>query len=171
VAFFDELKVLGFVEGKNLKIEAGGFDMRDDQFSEVAATLAKSAPDVIFCVGNPAIRAAQQSTPTVPIVALGSEIVAAGIVRSLAHPGGNVTGINLAFETDGKRQDLLMDAVPDARRFAFLTDPTFTPPAKLSALENATRARGVEVAVFKVGAPQQIAPNDERSQGMGGYCT
>jgi putative tryptophan/tyrosine transport system substrate-binding protein len=50
LAFFDELKVLGFVEGQNLKIVAGGFDLRADQYSEVAATLAKAAPNAVFCV-------------------------------------------------------------------------------------------------------------------------
>ena len=64
VAFFDELKVLGFVEGQNLKIVADGFDLREDQFADVAATLAKAAPDVVFCVGNAASRAAQQSAYT-----------------------------------------------------------------------------------------------------------
>jgi hypothetical protein len=65
VALFDELKGLGFVEGQNLKIVVNGFGLRDEQFAEAAATLAKSAPDVIFCVGNPAMRASQESTRTV----------------------------------------------------------------------------------------------------------
>ena len=94
VAFFDELKVLGFVEGQNLKIVAGGFDLREDQFADVAATLAKAAPDVVLGVGDAAIRAAQQSAYTVPIVALSSDLVAAGFVRSLARPGGNITGVS-----------------------------------------------------------------------------
>jgi hypothetical protein len=54
VALFDELKGLGFVGGQNLKIVVNGFGLRDEQFAEAAATLAESAPDVIFCVGNPA---------------------------------------------------------------------------------------------------------------------
>ena len=58
MALFDELKGLGFVEGQNLKIVVNGFGLRDEQFAEAPATLAKSAPDVIFCVGNPAMRAA-----------------------------------------------------------------------------------------------------------------
>jgi putative ABC transport system substrate-binding protein len=94
VAFFDELKVLGFVEGQNLKIVAGGFDLREDQFAEVAATLAKAAPDVVVCVGNAAPRAVLQSAYTVPIVALSSDMVAAGLVRSLARPGANFTGVS-----------------------------------------------------------------------------
>ncbi len=167
VALFDELKGLGFVEGQNLKIIADGFGLRDEQFAEAAATLAKSAPDVIFCTGNPAMRAAQESTRTVPIVGLATEMVAAGFVRSLAHPGGNVTGVSLTFEIDGKRQDLLMEAMPEARRFAFLTDPTFTPPAQLSALQNATRARGVDVAVFTAEAPEQIAPTMGKAKALG----
>jgi putative ABC transport system substrate-binding protein len=167
MALFDELKDLGFVEGQNLKIVADGFGLRDEQFAEAAAMLAKSPPDVIFCVGNPAMRAAQESTRTIPIVGLASDMVAAGFVHSLARPGGNVTGVSLAFEIDGKRQDLLMEAVPEARRFAFLTDPTFTPPAQLSTLQNATRARGVEVAVFKAGAPEQIAPMMDEAKGWG----
>src|SRR3974390_3518944 len=61
VAFFDELRVLGFIDEKNLKIVAGGFDLREDQCADVAATLAKAAPDVVLGVGDAAIRAAQQS--------------------------------------------------------------------------------------------------------------
>src|SRR6516165_8514402 len=69
IALFDELKGLGFVEGQNLKIVVAGFGLRDEQFAEAAATLVKSAPDAIFCVSNRAVRAAQESTRTVPIVA------------------------------------------------------------------------------------------------------
>ena len=166
VAFFDELRGLGFVEGQNLKIIVDGFGLRDEQFAEAAATLAKSAPDVIFCTGNPAMRAAQEST-RIPIVGVASDMVAAGFVRSLARPGGNVTGVSLTFEVDGKRQDLLMEAMPEARRFAFLTDPTFLPPAQLSALQNATRARGVDVAVFTAEVPEQIAPTMEKAKAWG----
>ena len=167
VAFFDELRGLGFVEGQNLKIIVDGFGLRDEQFAEAAATLAKSAPDVIFCTGNPAMRAAQESTRTVPIVGVASDMVGAGFVRSLARPGGNVTSVSLTFEVDGKRQDLLMEAMPEARRFAFLTDPTFMPPAQLSALQNATRARGVDVAVFTAEVPEQIAPTMDKAKAWG----
>ena len=93
VAFFDELKVLGFVEGQNLNVVAGGFDLHDDQFAEVAATvLAKAAPDAVFCVSDAATRAMELAHP-VFIVALSTDLVAAGLVRSLARPGGNITGV------------------------------------------------------------------------------
>jgi putative tryptophan/tyrosine transport system substrate-binding protein len=141
VAFFDELKGLGFVEGQNLKIVAGGFDLRDDQFAKVAASLAKSAPDAIFC---------------------------ARFVRSFAHPGGNITGVSiLAPELNGKRQEILMEAVPGARRIAILADPTITQPAELEALQNAARARGVEVAVLTAGTPEQIAPTMDKAKAWG----
>ena len=107
VAFLDELKVLGFVEGQNLKIVVGGFGLREDQFADVAATLAKAAPDVVFCVGDVAIRAAQLSANTVPLVALSGDLVAAGLVRSLARSGGNFTGVStFGTELDSKRLEI-----------------------------------------------------------------
>jgi putative ABC transport system substrate-binding protein len=145
VAFFDELKGLGFVEGHNLQIVAGGFGLREDQYTEVAATVAKSAPDVIFCMDDRTIRAIQEAIHTVPIVAMAADMAALGFVRSLARPGGNTTGVSLlAPELDGKRQGILMEAVPGAQRIAVLADPIVT-QAHLQALQNATRARGVEV--------------------------
>jgi putative tryptophan/tyrosine transport system substrate-binding protein len=111
-AFFDELKVFGFVEGQNLNVVAGGFDLHDDQFAGVAATLAKAAPDAVFCVSDAASRAMELAHP-VPIVALSTDLVAAGLVRSLARPGGNITGVSiLGSELDGKRLEILMQAVP-----------------------------------------------------------
>jgi putative tryptophan/tyrosine transport system substrate-binding protein len=167
VAFFDELKGSGFVDGQNLKIVAGGFELRDDQFAEVATAFAKSAPDVIFCIGNRAIHAAQVSTRGIPIVGLASDMVAAGFVRSLARPGGDVTGVSFPFALDGKRQEILMEAVPAARRIAILTDPTFTPPAELSALQSFVRERGVEAAVFTASAPEQITPAMDKVKAWG----
>jgi putative ABC transport system substrate-binding protein len=92
-AFFDELKVFGFVEGQNLNVVAGGF-AQDDQFAGVAARLAKAAPDAVFCVSDTATRAMELAHP-VPIVALSSDLVAAGFVHSLARPGGNITGVSI----------------------------------------------------------------------------
>jgi putative tryptophan/tyrosine transport system substrate-binding protein len=170
VAFFDELKGLGFVEGQNLKIVAGGFDLRDDQFAEIAATLAKSAPDVIFCASPSAVRAIREMIHTVPIVGVSADMVASGFVRSLARPGGNITGVSfLSPELNGKRQDILMEAVPGARRIAALAELNnpFTQPAELQALQNAARARNLEIAVFTVGAPEQIAPAMDQAKAWG----
>ena len=167
-AFFDELKVLGFVEGQNLKIVVSGFDLRDDQFAEVAATLAKAAPDAVFCVSDPAARAAQEAAHTVPIVASSPDLVAAGFVRSLARPGGNITGVSIqGTELNGKRLEILMQAVPSARRIAVLADPRVAQPGELKALENAARARGVELVTFTAGASEQIAPVMDKAKAVG----
>ena len=69
-AFFDELKLLGFVEGKNLDVIPGGFELGIDHFAEYAKTLARSNPDVIFCVGDDAVLAAREATQTIPVVGL-----------------------------------------------------------------------------------------------------
>ena len=168
VAFFDELKTLGFVEGKNLKIVAGGFELRNDQYAEVAATLPKAAPDVVFCVSDAATRAAEKSAPMLPIVGLSDDMLAAGFVRSFSHPGGNITGVSiLGADLNGKRLEVLMEAVPSARNIAILADPNNTPPAELKALQNAARGRGVEVAVLTAGTPEQIAPAMDKAKASG----
>jgi putative tryptophan/tyrosine transport system substrate-binding protein len=168
VAFFDELKVLGFVEGQNLKIVVGGFGLREDQFADVAATLAKAAPDVVFSVGDVAIRAAQQSANTVPLVALSGDLVAAGFVRSLARSGGNFAGVStFGTELDSKRLEILMEVVPDERRIAILADPKLMQPAELQTLQNGARARGVNLVIFTAGEPEQIAPAMDKAKASG----
>jgi putative tryptophan/tyrosine transport system substrate-binding protein len=168
VAFFDELKLLGFAEGQNLKVVINGFDLRDDQYAEVAATLTKAAPDVVFSIGSVATRAAQKSDHAIPIVALSGDLVAGGFVRSLAHPGGNITGVgNFVLGLNGKRQEILMDAVPGARRMAVLADTAFTSVAELQELLDAARARSVELSVFTARAPDQIAPAIDKAKASG----
>jgi putative ABC transport system substrate-binding protein len=160
--------VLGFVEGQSLKIVASGFDLREDQYADVATTLAKAAPDVVVGIGDAAIRAAQQSTYTGHIVAFSSDLVASGFVRSLAHPGGNTTGISvLGFEVNGKRLEILMQVVPSARRIAVLTDPRSTQPEELNALESSARARGVELVIFTASVPEEITPAMDKAKASG----
>jgi putative tryptophan/tyrosine transport system substrate-binding protein len=167
-AFFDELKVLGFVEGQNLEVVVSGFDLCDDQFADVAATLTKAAPDVVFCVSDAATRAAQESAHAVPVVAMSPDLVAAGLVPSLARPGGNITGVSVfGAELSGKRQELLTEAVPEARRMAALADPAITSAAEILALKNGARARGIELAVFTAAAPDQIAPAIDKAKASG----
>jgi ABC-type uncharacterized transport system substrate-binding protein len=113
VALFDELRRLGFIEGQNLRIDGRGYGVRNDQFVEIAVELAKTGIDAFFCAGDAATRAAQRASTTIPIIAITDDMVGSGLVRSLANPGGNTTGVSiLATELDGKRQDILMEAVP-----------------------------------------------------------
>jgi putative tryptophan/tyrosine transport system substrate-binding protein len=84
VAFFDELKGLGF---DNLQIVAGGFGLRGDQFTEVAATVVKSAPDVILCGDDQAVRAMQEATHTIPIIGLSGDTIRANMVIPMTMAG------------------------------------------------------------------------------------
>jgi putative ABC transport system substrate-binding protein len=106
--FFDQLRQQGFVEGENLVIDRRGFDARYEQYLALVGDMVKAGPDAILCGGPAAIRAAQAATTAIPIAAT-DDIVGEGLVRSLAHPGGNTTGVSiLAAELDGKRQEILI---------------------------------------------------------------
>ena len=167
-AFFDELKLLGFVEGQNLSLVPGGFNLRDDQNAEYARTLAQSNPDVIFCVAEVALLAARDVTQSIPLVSfLSPELVARGVIQTFARPGGNVTGVSLLPELDGKRQELLMEVVPIARRIAILADPTVTSQAQLKVLEDAARARGIEPVVITAEKQAEIAPAMDKAKASG----
>jgi putative tryptophan/tyrosine transport system substrate-binding protein len=156
-AFFDELRLNGFIEGQNLTVVPGGFDVRNEQLAEWAAMLVKSAPDAIVAGPELPLRALQALTRTVPLIGMTEDMVAAGLAASLARPGSNITGISLLSpELDGKRQDILMEAVPGAKRMAALADSNVTPPRHLQALQDATSRRGVELSVFGVAGPEEI---------------
>lgn len=168
-SFFDELRLNGYVEGQNLTIVADGFDVHD-QLPAHAAAVVKTAPDLIFSGPDPYSRAVQEATGTIPIVVLSGNMVAAGLVKSLAHPGGNTTGVSMfAPELDGKRQDLLIEAAPGAHRIAALADPTMSQslPRHFEELKNAARLRGVELLIFSVAKPEEITPaiNDAKASG------
>jgi putative ABC transport system substrate-binding protein len=157
--FFEELHGLGFVEGQNLTVIPGGFDVRNELLSEVAAALGRAAPDAIVAAGPIAARAAQAATKTIPILAASDDMVGDGLVPSMRRPGGNTTGVSLiAFELDGKRQDLLMELVPGAHRIAALADPHVATPQHLQVLSDAARRHGVEVSVFSARTPEEIVP-------------
>src|SRR5262249_37131623 len=106
--------------------------------------------------------------PAIPVVAMSSDLVRAGLVPSLARPGGNITGISIfAPELNGKRQEILTEAVPGARRMAALTDPAIIQPSELVALQNAARTSGVDLAVFTADTPDQIAPAIDKAKAWG----
>ncbi len=158
VAFFDELRRGGFIEGQNLNVDGRSYGLRIDQLAGHAAELVKAQVDVIVCGGDTAIRAAQQATATIPILALTDDMVGSGLVRSLATPGGNTTGVSiLATELDGKRQEILIEAVPGLRRMAALADVNTSTPRQLQALQDAARERGVELSLHPVAMPDEIA--------------
>jgi putative ABC transport system substrate-binding protein len=164
---FDEMRRSGFVEGQNLQID-GRFSVRNEEAPEVAAMLVAAGVDAILTGGYPRTRAAQKATRTIPILTIDDDLVLHGLVSSLAHPGGNTTGIGiLATELDGKRQELLMELVPVARHIAALADPGQTAPEQLRALQDAARMRGIELSIHLAAKPEEIAPAIALAQASG----
>jgi len=168
VALLEELRRLGFVEGQNLVVDRAGYGLTAEQFERHAAELVKARVDVIMAGGDAAVRAARRATADIPILALTDDMVGQGFVRSLAHPGGNTTGVTiLASELDGKRQEILIEAVPGVRHIAALSDTNTTTAARLGELEQAARARGIGLSVHQVARPDEIAAAIDAAKAAG----
>jgi len=121
-AFFKKLSQLGDVEGQNLTIERYSGEGRPEDFADLTRRVVDSNPDLIVAITNQVALAARTATGTIPIVWTGVEPVRAGLARSLAHPGGNITGITIdtGNEIWGKRLQILKEVVPSASKIAFL---------------------------------------------------
>jgi putative ABC transport system substrate-binding protein len=121
-ALQDGLRKLGYIEGENLKTEYRFREGGATTLDELAAELVRLHPDVIVTFGTPPVVAAKQATTTIPIVmAPAGDPLASGIVASLAHPGGNITGLTLyASELTSKRLEVFKEAVPGITRIAVL---------------------------------------------------
>jgi putative ABC transport system substrate-binding protein len=121
-AFLQELSKLGWIDGKNFTIEYRFAEGKAERLPELAADLVRLKVDLIVVPGNPVALAAKRATTTIPIVmAAAGDPVGAGLVASLARPGGNVTGFsNLGFELQTKRLEILKDAVPKLARVGLL---------------------------------------------------
>jgi putative ABC transport system substrate-binding protein len=121
-AFVQGLRALGYVEGKNLILERRSAEGRFERFGDIVAELVRLRTDVIVAPGDVAPRAAKMVTTTVPIVmATAEDPVGAGLVQSLARPGGNVTGLMLVIgpEIEGKRLEIFREALPGVSRVAY----------------------------------------------------
>jgi putative ABC transport system substrate-binding protein len=168
LAFFDELRRHGFIEGQNLTVECRAWEGHVDLIPQYVAELVKARVDVIVAAGTEAVRASQQATKTIPIVGLAADMLGSGLVTSLARPNGNTTGVSgLTSDTDGKRQDILMEAVPGLRLMAVLADVTYTNAAELDALQDAARAHKVELSIYRITSGQEIATALDGAQASG----
>ena len=123
--FRQELSKLGWIEGKNITIEYRFTEQKLERLPELAAEVVRLKVDLIVVTGNPTALAAKSATSTIPIVMTTSaDPVGAGLVASLARPGGNVTGnSSLAPELNTKRLEILKDAVPKLARVGVLRHP------------------------------------------------
>jgi ABC-type uncharacterized transport system substrate-binding protein len=168
LALFNELGRLGFIEGQNLVIDPAGFGLSPQRMEIHAADLVKARVDLIHAAGDAAVRAAQRATANIPILAFTDDMLGQGFVRSLAKPGGNTTGVTiLASELDGKRQEILIEAIPGARRIATLADSNVATPARLQALEEAARARGIALSIHTVARQEEIGSAIEAAKAEG----
>src|SRR5438552_4537672 len=121
-AFFAELRRLGYLEGQNLIIERYSAEGHHERYADLAREIVTRKPDLIVTGTNPVVIAFTAATGTIPIVAFMLDPLKAGLVTSLARPGGNLTGITLDPGVDiwGKRLQMLKEAIPSTVRAAFL---------------------------------------------------
>lgn len=159
-AFLKGMRELGYVEGKNLVVERRFADSNSERLSGMAEELVRLNVDVIVAAGgSPAIGAAQKATTTIPIVmATSGDPVGGGFVKSLARPGGNITGLsNMGVELGPKLFELLHSAVPKLSRVAVLVSPTSTSSRAISEnVQAAAQKAGVKTLVAEASSPQEI---------------
>jgi ABC-type uncharacterized transport system substrate-binding protein len=149
------MKAIGWEEGRNIRYLFLWLEARAERAPLLAGEFVAQNVDLIVTFGDPAIRAAQRATQTVPIVGMTDDMVGSGLAASLARPGGNTTGVSiLASELDVKRLEVLHEFVPQARRIALLGDPT-----TISTRAQLARAAGelnVELVPFEAGSPDEL---------------
>src|SRR5215510_5850682 len=170
--FRQGLRQLGYAEGKDFVIEYRSADGKVDRLNELAAELVRLKVDVIVTAGPTPTRAAKAATATIPIVMTqDADPVGNGFVASLAHPGGNITGLSrLAPETSGKQLELLKETVPKLSRVAVLG--TSTVPGQAILLREigfAAGPLGVQLQSLDVLGPKDIetafrAASDQRAE-------
>jgi ABC-type uncharacterized transport system substrate-binding protein len=150
----DKLRALGYIEGQNLVVERRYAEGKLDELPRLVTELLRARVDLIVTVGTPAARSAQQATATIPIIfALAADPVAAGLVASLARPGGNLTGFAQGIYTL-KQVEVLKQAVPRLSRAAYLHDSNYSPiaPSEFDPLQRI----GVSVEVFNIKTPKDF---------------
>jgi putative ABC transport system substrate-binding protein len=138
-AFVQRLRELGWTEGRNVAIEVRWGEGRSDRFSEIAAEFVRLKVDVIVTGGHAAL-GVKQATSVIPIIfAVAADPVGSGLVRSLARPGSNATGLSMgSADVVGKRVELLRDVVPSLSRLAILANASY--PATVSEMNEAQKA-------------------------------
>jgi putative ABC transport system substrate-binding protein len=159
--FAQGLRDLGWVEGQNIAFERRYADDNYEILPSLAAELVRLPPNVILAIGTPAARAAKAATQTIPVVfARISDPIGLGLTPALARPGGNLTGLSvLAHELDAKRLELLVTAVPDAKRVGALWDPGSPSAApEPREVEDAARPLNLELIPAAVRSPNDFEP-------------
>jgi putative tryptophan/tyrosine transport system substrate-binding protein len=164
-AFVQGLRDLGYVEDQNIVIEYRWAEGRLHRLPGFVAELVHAKVDVIVSSATPAIRAAKEQTSTIPIVMAGvTDPVGVGFVASLAHPGGNITGLtHLSQDLSGKRLELLKEVVPRLQRVAVLWNPNH--PGQAAAFKEAqVAAQALKVTLI----PMEVRNREELERALSG---
>src|SRR5262245_56582329 len=158
-AFRQRLRELGYVEGQNIAIEPRWAEGKYDRYPDLAADLVRLKVDAIVALGGAAAKAAQHATRTIPIVmSVVIDPLGSGLVSSLAHPGGNLTGTSMmASDLVGKQFEVLKEVVPKVSQVALLWNPANPGSApQLREAETVARALGVSLQLLEARNPQEI---------------
>ena len=159
--FAQGLRDLGWVEGQNIAFERRYAAGNNEALSNLATELIPLQPAVIFAVGTTAARAAKNATRTIPIIfTRTADPIGSGLALSLAHPGGNLTGLSdQMVETGAKRLELLVTAVPDARRVSVFWDRDYPASGpELAEIERAAKSLDREVIPAEVRGREGLEP-------------
>ncbi len=159
-AFVQRMRELGWTEGRTVAIEYRWAEGRSERYTEIATEFVRLKVDVIVTVGT-AVAAAKQATSTIPIVfAIAVDPVGSGMAASLAHPGGNATGLSVqSTELAGKRIELLREVLPNLRRLAIIADVGYSGSVLEAAeVQAAARKVGLDVDVLEIRHATDIVP-------------
>jgi putative tryptophan/tyrosine transport system substrate-binding protein len=167
-AFLQRMRELGWIDGYNMAIQYRWAEGREERYSELAADLVRLKVDIIVTGGTAAVIAVKQATSTIPIVfATAGDPVGTGLVKSLAHPGGNVTGLsNQQTDLGGYRLELLHEAVPSVKRVAVMGNVS-SPNVllEMDAVAAAATRLGVESFRVEIKKAEDIVPGVESVKG------
>jgi ABC-type uncharacterized transport system substrate-binding protein len=167
-AFVQGLRELGWTEGRNVTIEYRWAEGRGERYSEIAAEFVRLKVSVIVSAGNEATAAAMRATSVIPIVfPVAGDPVGTGLVASLAHPGGNVTGLSIQ-QTDlvSKRLELLREVVPGLRRVALMANANSPNSVKeMREVQAMIGKLGLELSIHEIRHAEDIAPAFEAIKG------
>jgi putative tryptophan/tyrosine transport system substrate-binding protein len=153
---FAEMRRLGLIEGRTIKIERYGLETSDVRSKATISAIVESKPDLIFVVGVGALF--KQATSTIPIVTFSIDPIREGLIKSLAHPGGNITGVTFNPETPihGKRIALLREMFPALQKLAFLGTREVL-DHDLSEVREAAEAQGIQSTSCLIDVPTSQA--------------
>jgi putative ABC transport system substrate-binding protein len=155
--FRAELATLGYVEGRNLRLDFQSSDGNARRLPDIAEAFVKERASVIVAITAPAARAALRATRLIPIIVIAGDFVAEGLGTSLANPGGNITGISMINDDlEAKRLEILKRMLPSAQRFTVLFDRTVVSPTRMQELENGARALDVKLQTVDVHRPADV---------------